>query len=74
VYRCRDYRCPFDVKVMDTFYKILLQHADGRSHSNAWKPSDRAQHKAPAEYLRNLSCVPKEAAKADEVGPSKRST
>ena len=70
VYHSRGYHCPFDVKVLDTSYKSLLQHADVSSHSTS--RIDRAQHKALAEYLRNLPLAPKEAAKADGAELSKK--
>ena len=54
VFQRGGYRCPFDVKVLDTAYISLLQHADGRSKAGQRSPRDRAQHKALAEYLRNL--------------------
>ena len=46
-------RCPFDVKVLNTSYESLLQHAVGRGRAIQRKARDRAQHKALAEYLKN---------------------
>ena len=54
VYRSGGYRCPFDVGLLDTAYNSLLQHADGRAKAIQRSPRHRAQHKALAEYLRNL--------------------
>ncbi|KAM0871418.1 hypothetical protein ACQ4PT_039405 [Festuca glaucescens] len=74
VYRHGEYRCPFDVTILDMTYMSLLQHADGRSKSGKWLPRHRAHHKALIEYLRNLPWAEgaREASlKAIGVGPSK---
>jgi hypothetical protein len=49
MYHRGGYRCPFDVKMLNTSYNSLFQHATGRSNAGGWKPRDREKHKALAE-------------------------
>ena len=53
LYRKGGCRFPFDIKVLNTSYESILQHAIGRGRAIQCKARDRAQHKALTEYLRN---------------------
>ena len=52
-WRAEGYCCPFEVGHLGKAYISVLGHADGKA-KYAEKARNRAQHRALAEYLRNL--------------------